>query len=156
MKYESSIKTVGYPQGSVYAKLADLNNLQSVKQRLDDPDIQQRLHEQVPEDKIESVRQHIESLEVDTDSVSVDAGMIGRLTIRIVDREEPKCVKFQSVNSPIGFKLWVQLLPMTEESCKMKLTVDADVNPFMRMMVEKPLKEGIEKLADMLASLPYN
>lgn len=37
----------------------------------------------------------------------------------------------------------------------MKLTVCADLNPFIKGMVEKPLKEGVEKLADMLAMIPY-
>jgi hypothetical protein len=38
----------------------------------------------------------------------------------------------------------------------MKLTVDADLNFFMKQMLDKPLKNGIEKMADMLAMIPYN
>ena len=30
-----------------------------------------------------------------------------------------------------------------------------DLNPFIKGMVAKPLKEGVEKLADMLAMIPY-
>ena len=37
----------------------------------------------------------------------------------------------------------------------MKLTIDADVNPFIKAMVSKPLKEGIERMADVLAAIPY-
>ncbi len=155
MKYESNVKNIGYPQESVYARLADLNNLETVRQRLNDPDVMQRMEEEIPADKLEHMRQQLETMQFDADSVSMNVPPIGSVSIRIVEREPAKCIKFQSVNSPIAFVLWVQLLPISADTCKMRLTVDADVNPFMRMMVEKPLKDGIEKLADMLASLPY-
>lgn len=155
MKYESNIKTVGYPQASVYAKLSDLSNLSVIKERMKDPIMQQKIREQIPGDKMESVEKYLDSMQVSPDSVSIEVVPIGNLAIRIVEREEPKCVKFQSTNSPIGFKLWIQVLPQTDTTSKMKVTVDADINPFMKMMVEKPLKEGIEKLAEMLSNLPY-
>jgi hypothetical protein len=37
----------------------------------------------------------------------------------------------------------------------MKLTIRVDINPFMKAMVQKPLQEGIEKMADMLAMIQY-
>lgn len=37
----------------------------------------------------------------------------------------------------------------------MKVTIRAEVNAFMKAMVSKPLQEGVEKLADMLAMIPY-
>ena len=37
----------------------------------------------------------------------------------------------------------------------MKLTIRAELNMFIKAMVSKPLKEGVEKLADMLAMIPY-
>ena len=37
----------------------------------------------------------------------------------------------------------------------MKLTIGMDLNPFMKAMVQKPLQEGLEKMADMLAVIPY-
>ena len=80
---------------------------------------------------------------------------MGELSLRIIEREEPKCIKFEAVNSPIPANLWIQLLPVTETQCKMKLTVRAELNMFIKAMVSKPLKEGVEKLADMLAMIPY-
>ena len=37
----------------------------------------------------------------------------------------------------------------------MRVTIGAEVNMFMKAMVSKPLKEGVDKLADMLAMIPY-
>jgi hypothetical protein len=47
------------------------------------------------------------------------------------------------------------MLPVTSEQAKLKVTIDAEVNFFMKAMVAKPLKEGAEKLAEMLARIPY-
>lgn len=154
-KYESSVKPIASPISRVYAKLSDLNNLEALKSKLDDPRMTDIMKEKVPEEKLAEIREKLDSMQFDRDSVSVDVQPVGVVAIRIVEREEEKCIKFESTNSPIGFKLWIQLLPTSDTSCKMKLTIDASVNMFIKAMVDKPLKEGVEKLADMLAMIPY-
>ena len=46
--YESNVKAVPYPQLCVYAKLADLNNLATIKERFDDPAVREKMSAQVP------------------------------------------------------------------------------------------------------------
>ncbi len=133
-KFESSIKHIPYPQTAVYATLSDLSNIEKVRDRL-------------PADKIKD-------LQFDSDSVSISAPM-GSVTLRIIEREEPKCIKFAAENSPIAANLWIQIVPEGDASCKMRLTIKADLNPFIKGMVAKPLQEGIEKIADVLAIIPY-
>lgn len=151
-RYESSIKQVPYPVQDVYAKLSDLSNLQVIKERFNDPLIRQ----QIPADKVEQVKSVVEQIEFTSDSVSCNVGMVGNISLEIVEREENKCVKYQSVSSPIGFTLWAQVLPTSDTVSKLKLTLDADLNFFMKQMVDKHIKDGIEKMADMLAMIPYN
>ena len=134
-KFESSIKQVPYAQEAVYRNISDLRNLERVRDR-------------VPEDKLES-------FSFDEDTVSVSVSPVGKITLRIIDREEPKCVKFESVESPISFNLWIQVLPVTQESSKMKVTVKADIPLMLRGMVSGPLQDGVEKIADALAMVPY-
>ena len=148
-QFESNVKPIPYAQSCVYAKLADLNNLAVIKERFNDPSVRAMMSGQVPEDKLNQL------MTFDTDSVSCNISPLGEVSLRIIEREEPKCIKFETVNSPIHLNLWIQLLPTTETACKMKLTVGADLNPFIKGMVAKPLKEGVEKLADMLAMIPY-
>ena len=71
------------------------------------------------------------------------------------DREEPKCVKFETVQSPVPFNVWVQVLPVDENNSKMKVTVKAELNPFIKGMLEGPMKDGVEKIADALAQVQY-
>ena len=134
-KIESGVRQIPYPQQRVYDMLSDLTNIEKVKDRL-------------PEDKVKD-------LTFDKDSVSVSVAPVGSVTMTIVDREEPKCIKFETTNSPLPFFFWIQILPVTDETSKMRLTVKADVNPFMAKMVEKPLKEGIEKIAEALSMIQY-
>lgn len=150
-KYESQIKQVPFSQSAVYAKLSDLTNLAVIKERIDDPNVQVK----IPADKIEEVRNAVNQMEFTTDTVSAPAGPIGTIAVQIVDREPEKCVKFTSTNSPVSFKLWVQVLPTGDTSSKLKVTIDADLNFFMKQMVGSHLEKGVDKFADMLAMIPY-
>ena len=134
-KFESSVKQIPYSQEAVYNNISDLRNLEKVRDR-------------VPEDKIND-------FSFDQDTVSISVAPVGQLQLRICEREEPKCVKFETVQSPVPFHVWVQVLPVDENNSKMKVTVKAELNPFIKSMVEKPLQEGVEKIADALAQVHY-
>ena len=132
-QFESNVKFVPHSQERVYTKLSDLSNLESVRDRLADK---------------------VQDMVVDTDSLSFTVQGI-KLTLRIIEREPCKCIKFEGENSPLPMNLWIQMLPVSAEESKLKVTIRAEVNMFMKSMVSKPLQEGVEKLADMLAMIPY-
>ena len=146
--FESTIRQINYPQQSVYSKLSDLNNLEKLKERME------LMKDSMPEEARQQAEK-IKDLTFDADSMSVNVPPVGAIRLRIVDRDEPKCIKFESEQSPIPFNFWIQLLPTGEYSCKMKLTIKAELNMFIKGMVKKPLTEGIEKIADALAMIPY-
>ena len=98
-KIESTIRQIGYPQASVYAMLSDLSNIDRVRDRL-------------PEDKIKD-------LSFDTDSISISTQM-GAVKLVIVEREAPKTIKFETQESPLPFNFWIQLLPVTDTTCKIR------------------------------------
>ena len=154
-KFESEVKFIPQTQQAVYDRFADLNNLASLKERLNDPEVQAKLAEEVPADKLGDLRSYTEGMTFDTDSLTI-ASPLGQITLRIVERDEPKCIKFETEQSPIPFNFWIQLLPVTSTSCKMKLTIKAELNMFIKQMVKKPLQEGIEKIADVLQMIQYN
>lgn len=140
VQFESNVKHVPYSQERVYNKLFDLNNLEGVRERLNEV-----------KDKLDG---KLEDMSFDRDSITLKVQGIN-LTLRIIEREPLKCIKFEGDKSPIPLNLWIQILPVTEGEAKMKVTIRAEVNMFMKAMVSKPLQEGVEKLADMLAMLPY-
>ena len=139
VQFESNVKHVPYSQERVYNKLSDLNNLEGVRERLD-----------MVKDKLDG---KLEDMSFDRDSITLKVQGIS-LTLRIIEREPLKCIKFEGDKSPIPLNLWIQILPVTQEEAKMKVTIRAEVNMFMKAMVSKPLLQGLENLAVMLAMLP--
>ena len=140
VQFESNVKHVPYSQERVYGKLEDLNNLALLKERLE------QMREKLG-DKIQDVTFDRDSLTLTVQGMNV--------TLRIIEREPCKCIKFEGEKSPIPMNLWIQILPVSEDQAKMKVTVRAEVNMFMKAMVSKPVQEGVEKLADMLAMITY-
>lgn len=134
-KFESTVKVIPYSQERVYEKLSDLSNLEALKDRL-------------PEDKVKDIS-------FDSDTLSFSVAPVGQLTLKIVEREPSKCIKFETTNSPLPFNLWIQLVATTDEECKLKATIGMELNPFMKAMVQKPLQEGLEKMVDMLTMIQY-
>ena len=134
-KFESSVKQIPYPVENVYRNLSDLNNLERVRDR-------------IPEDKLQD-------FQFDSDSVQVSVAPVGTIKLRIIEREENKCVKFEAEQSPLPFNLWIQVLPVNEAESKMKVTVKADIPFMLKGMVAGPLQDGVEKIADALSMVPY-
>ena len=134
-QYESSVKHIPYPQDRVYAKLEDLSNIEGIKDKL-------------PQDKIKD-------LTYSRDEASVNMPPLGNVTLRVIDREIPKCIKLEVVGSPIPVNIWIQIIPDGENASKMRVVTKAEINFMLRSMIEKPLKEGIEKIAEALSLIAY-
>ena len=135
-RFESSVKQIPYPQQAVYDMLSNLENISKVMDR-------------VPADKIKDIS-------FDRDHVSMSVDPVGAIKLAVCEREEPKCIKFQTEKSPVPFYVWIQMLPVTDTTSKMKITAEADLNPFIKTLVQKPLQDGVEQIADGLAQIPYN
>jgi len=158
-KYESTVKKIYAPVGNVYARLSDLTNLSVVQERLTDPNFEQMARQQagdkLDDEQFQRLRDIVSKLQFDRDSVTTDAGPVGTLSLRIIEREDPKLVKFETEGSPVQANLWIQLLPASDTQCAMKVTLGADLNFFLKQMLKGKLQDGVERLADMLAMLPY-
>ncbi len=115
--------------------LSDLGNIERVSDR-------------IPKDKLEG-------FSFDHDSIAMKAAPVGEIKLRIIEREEPKCIKFETEQSPVPFNLWIQIVAVDEATCKIKVTIKADLNPFIKGMVSKPLQEALEKIADTLEIIRY-
>lgn len=134
--FTSEIKTIPHANADIYAVLSDLSNLELAKDK-------------IPQSAVKD-------LIFDQDSCSVVVDPIGAVKFVVVEREPDKTIKFKSEQLPFEVTMWIQLMPSTAEETKMKLTIRADLNPFLKPMVSKPLQSGLDKVADGLASIPYD
>ena len=134
-KFVSEIKRIPHKAEHIYGMLSDLSNLERVKDR-------------IPAGKVKDFT-------FDGDSCSVSVDPVGKICFQIVEREPNQLIKFATTNSPIPLHLWIQLKEVAEADTCMKLTVGAELNPFIKQMVAKPLQEAIDKMAEVLTVLPY-
>ncbi|GHV55911.1 polyketide cyclase [Bacteroidia bacterium] len=134
--FTSDIQIIPHNRQLVYDTLSNMENLAKVKERL-------------PEDKFQD-------LIFDRDSCSFSVSMLGQLRIVVVDREAPETIRWAVEKAPVDANLLVQLIPVNENETRMQLTVEANLNPFLKPMLSKPLQEGINRVADILTVVPYD
>ncbi|MDR1091559.1 MAG: SRPBCC family protein [Prevotella sp.] len=135
-EFVSEIKIIPYSDTDIFAVLSDLNNLELAKDK-------------IPQNTVKD-------LTFDQDSCSVNVEPMGKVKFVVVEREPNKAIKFQSEKLPFDVNMWIQLVATADNETKMKLTVRADLNPFLKPMVSKPLQAGLDKVAEGLADLPYS
>jgi len=144
-KYVSDVKIVNNNQEIIYNFLSNFENLS----KYINDGLLEKLSEQVPQIKISD-------FESDADSCRFQIAGMGQAEIRIEEREPHKTVKIISTGSmPIGVKFWVQLLPVSAYETKLRLTLEAEMSMMIKMLVGRKLEDGINKMADVLAALPY-
>ena len=133
--FVSEVKAIPFNDERIYAMLSDLSNLERVKDR-------------IPQDKIKD-------FEFDSDTCSFAVEPVGKIQFKIIDREPNKTIKFATKQSPVPLNLWIQLKQVAENDTRLKLTARADLNPFIKPMVAKPLQEAVDKISTIIASIPY-
>jgi len=148
-KYVSVPREIHYPQELVFAKLSNLKNLEQF----------------VSADKIEELNKKgvdtkgfkVDDFSATEDHCSFKISPVGNVGVEIVEREPFKTIKFQGEKTvPFPVTFWVQLAVQDDNSCKIRLTLHAELNPMIKMMVGGYLEKGIEKVADLLCTIDYS
>jgi carbon monoxide dehydrogenase subunit G len=127
-KIESRIGKINANEDRIYNFMANFNNFKQF----------------VPADKV----QDFESTE---DSCHFSVPNIGRVGLRIIEKEPYKTIKVTGDGmANQQFLLWVQLKQVEERDTRVKLTIKADLNPMIKMMATKPLQNFLDKLVEAM------
>lgn len=152
MKESSSVKNISAPVERVYATLSNLENLRPLIERAqNDEGLREKMRQAGQGNALEQLK----DIEITADSIAIPTPMFGTISMHIIEREEGKCIKFETQQSPVKANLWIQTLPVSSDQSKMKLTIDADIPFMLKAMVGSKLKDGVEKIADALAMINY-
>jgi hypothetical protein len=147
-KYASEIKTIASPQELVYNYLSDLKNLE----QLFDPERIEALKNQYPHMPDVS----LDNFRATADECSFSINPIGLIGVRIIERDPSKLIKLTGNQSvPFQFTCWIQLLPIDDANCKLKITLHAELSIMIKVLVDKHLKDGINRIADALTKIAY-
>lgn len=134
-EFVSGIKTIPYNEEKVFSVLTDLSNLERIKDR-------------IPQDKVQDFG-------FDQDSVFFTVSPLGQVRISIVEKTPYSSIQFGPTGLPVSSSLWIDLEPDGEGATRLKVRAEADLNPFIKGMVSKPLQQGIDKIAEVLEVIPY-
>lgn len=100
----------------------------------------------IPKDKVEG-------WEADEDSCKFNVKGLGQTGLKIINKEPFQTVKITGDGKlPFEFFLWVQLKEVAPYDTRMKLTLHADLNMMLKMMLQKQLSEGIDTMAEQIAA----
>ncbi|HTN68891.1 MAG TPA: hypothetical protein VLZ33_05460 [Dysgonamonadaceae bacterium] len=135
-EFVSDIKKIPYSDDLVFRILSDLSKLELIKDKF-------------PNDKVTDFW-------CDENSCSFSVDPVGHVTFFVTDREPSKTIKLESRGLPFVVSAWIQLVSKSEDDTRMKLTLRAKLNPFIKPMVSSPMREGIDKISDIIASLPFD
>lgn len=130
MKIETNVITVNQGVEKVFSLISDLNNYKVL----------------FPEEKIKN-------WESSSDSCSFLIKGMSAIQMDIKKRNENDSVEIVSgKTAPFKFNIKIQLEASQEQVnlTALQLTFDADVNPFMKMMVEKPLTNFFNSMVEQV------
>ncbi len=132
-QFESGIKTIPHPPQKVFGQLADFDNFEAM----------------LSSDKI--TNWHSTG---DTCRFTIEG--VGEIGLKMLEKEPYKTIKYTADGkTPFAFYLWVQLKSVEEGQSKLKLTIRADLNPMLKMVVSGPVNKFVEILANAIAKYPY-
>lgn len=147
-KYVSEIKQINFGVDKVYDNLSDLRNIG----KLLNPEKLREAKDKIPGGPDIT----IENFQATENECSFDIESFGNVGLVILEKESNKTIKLTGNKSvPFDFYCWIQFLPIGAECCKIRITLHAELNPMVKMMVDKPLEEGINQIADAVTRIDY-
>lgn len=127
--FYSSAKTIHAGRKPVFGFLSDIRNFKNL----------------IPEVRIRN-------FEAERDRCRFTVDGLGEIAIRVALRDPDENIRLESEGQvPFRFNILIRLDETGSGSTNMKITLDADLNIMMKMIAQKPIEEGVEMAATLLA-----
>ena len=127
MEIKSPIAQVGCTSEVLFDFVSNLENLESL----------------LPSDQVQSFQ-----LDGDVCKFKVAGGF--DIVIKKTSEERPECIQFSSQQgTPIRFGLTVRIEAL-DNRANVQVVCDADLNPLMKMMAEKPLQKIFDGMVEKI------
>ncbi len=152
----SEVKIIPHTVSDVYGFFSDFRKIAKVfEMAAENPKIQEQIEAQAK--KKVNFKDHIEHWEATEDNCTFVIKGFGEAGLQFVEKEENKVLKLTGYGrSPFEFYIWIQLIEKDAYDTRIRLTVHAELNAMMKMMLKKKLEKGIDQLAEGLTQIPYS
>ncbi|MCB8964408.1 MAG: polyketide cyclase [Bacteroidales bacterium] len=126
--YESKVVAIGKRAEDIYRVLSDFRNFSALAEG------------------------KVDNWQADETSCSFSYQGMGPMGIKLMEKEEFTTLKFTGDERvPLQFYLWIQLKEAAPYDTRMKITIKAELNMMMKMLLGKKLAEGVNTLAEGVA-----
>jgi len=111
------------------------------------------LNQFIPKIAADKIADKLKDFECTVDTFSFSAPTIGKVGFRVNERFPFERIKFVAENMPIDLNLQINLQAHSENETVCIIAAEAELNPFIKGMVSKPIQEAVNKLAETLAGI---
>lgn len=140
-RYSSDKETINYDINTVYSKLSNPECFKALVENGNIP---------------AEVKERMGSVEFSSDSIAFNANPVGKVVLQIVEKEEPTKIVMTAASFPIPFKAVINLEDGGGSTTYLTAEFQVELNIMLRAMAAKPLGDGVKKMGQMLAMLPYD
>lgn len=141
---KSNKATVNAPQERVYERLSNLDNLK--------PLLEQIPREMIPEDK----REMMDSLKITHDSISIPAGPVGEIKMRITDLLPCSLIRLSGEGTPVPMHMQVEIEKKGEAESEVQIAIHLEIPMMLKPMISGPLKKIADQFVQVLTAIPFN
>jgi carbon monoxide dehydrogenase subunit G len=131
--YESGAKPIAKSSEWVFSQLSNLKNLEKFKEQIE-------------------ASGQVKNLSISDTEIAFDVDMAGRISFQLAEVTPEKQVKYQLKSILKDADLQVNVHQKDENTSEISLALAADLPAMVKMMLGSKLSDGMEKLAEGLAT----
>lgn len=140
---KSEKATVNAPAERVFDKLSHLDNLKPLLEKVP--------KEQIPEDK----REMFDNLVITSDTISIPAGPVGDITLRVADRLPFSLISLQGEGTPVPMGMQLEIESEGPERCEVQVAVMLEIPAMLKPMVSGPLKKIVNQFVQVIGAVDF-
>lgn len=105
--------------------------------------------DQIPAD----VRAKMGDVSFRDDAIVIAAAPVGEITLRLLEKEPPRRVKFVAENSPVPIGLAINLADKGNSLTEATSAIEVDIPVMLKPLVGPKLQEAADKFGELLTNL---
>ncbi len=138
-QYKSEAAKIAFDIDTVFAKLSSPEALGKMVALLP-PEAQEKMKD----------------VEFTPEGISFKYNGMGPFMLALTETSAPRRIVYGAKSSPVPFGLSVDLSPLDDGNTEGVVTADLEIPVFLKAMISGPLTKGMEKVATLLAMIPYD
>lgn len=128
------------------------HDIDTVFSKLSDPEALGKMVDMLPAE----VQEKMKDVEFTPEGISFSYNGMGPFQLFVTEKTAPNRIVYGAKSSPVPFGLSVDLTATDDGNTEGVVTADLEIPVFLKAMVSGPLTKGMEKVATLLAMIPYD